>query len=84
MVILEEDLPLAAVEPVYPEPDQQQLGVRLAGHHPGVQYSTVQYSTVQYRPPPCTPQPLIGGYNGDGGTSAARNQEPSILITEPG
>ena len=78
MVILEEDLPLAAVEPVYPESDEQQLGVRLASHHPGVQY------TVQYRPPPCTPQPLIGGYNGDGGTSAARNQEPSILITEPG
>ena len=46
MVILEEDLPLAAVEPVYPEPDEQQLGVRLAGHHPGVQYSTVQATTL--------------------------------------
>ena len=67
MVILEEDLPLAAVEPVYPEPDQQQLGVRLAGHHPA--------HLSRY---------LVDTYNGDGGTSAARNQEPSILITEPG
>ena len=66
VVILEEDLPLAAVEPVNPEPDQQQLGVRLAGHHP---------ATVLM---------LIGGNNGDGRTSAARNLEPSILITEPG